>query len=196
MSEYDKALSWPAIDGLDTFDGQLWRAADLSPNQRFDGLRVALVGTGARAVQLLPGLQAQAAKVTVFQRSPRWVLAYWPFGKIKPLSAAPEAWLGRPLLKVLAAQRANAHLKRSVPERWARRQLTPLEPVGQKPVLIAPDWYRSLQASNVKLITWPIVQVCSNGIRSVEGIEHQFDVIILATGEAARADHAHQEQAA
>lgn len=164
-----------------TFAGCLLQASEIDGLQ-LQGERVALVGTGARAMLLLPTLVEQASKVTVFQRSARWILPSWPLGKINPLSGAPEAFLGRPLLPLWAQRRARAHLHRAVPERWMRRQLTPCEPIGARPVLISPNWYALLQHPKVKLITWPIVRACPQGIRSVEGIEHHFDTIILATG--------------
>lgn len=163
------------------FQGALLYASTMG-DLAVHGQRVALVGTGARAMLLLPQLVEQAQRVTVFQRSARWILPHWPLGKINPLSAAPEAFLGRSLLPLWAQRRARAHLRRAVPERWMRRQLTPRETIGARPVLISPNWYTLLQHPKVKLITWPIIRACPQGIRSVEGIEHHFDTIILATG--------------
>jgi cation diffusion facilitator CzcD-associated flavoprotein CzcO len=82
----------------------------------------------------------------------------------------------------LAEAAARAHLKRQVKDRWLRRQLTPDFTIGCKRVLISNDYYPALQAPNAKLITWPIATLSEKGIRTVEGVEHQVDCIVFATG--------------
>ncbi|MEN8718735.1 MAG: hypothetical protein ABF296_00570, partial [Oceanococcaceae bacterium] len=148
-----------ALAGASDFTGQLLHAADIT-DEHVLGQRVGLIGTGARAILLLPRLVAEAQKVTVFQRTPRWILPSWPFGRVNPLSPAPEAYTGKPLLRAWAQQRARMHLKRSISERWLRRQLTPQEPFSARPALISAEWYALLQQPSVKLITWPIIRLC------------------------------------
>jgi cation diffusion facilitator CzcD-associated flavoprotein CzcO len=69
-----------------------------------------------------------------------------------------------------------------VKDQWLRRQLTPDFRIGCKRVLMSNDWYPALQAPNCQLVTWPIANLSERGIRTVEGIEHQFDCIVFATG--------------
>jgi cation diffusion facilitator CzcD-associated flavoprotein CzcO len=75
-----------------------------------------------------------------------------------------------------------ANLRRQVKDPWLRRQLTPDFSAGCKRLLMTADYYPALQADNCKLVTWPIARLSPKGIRTVEGIEHQFDAIVFATG--------------
>ncbi|HEY4712860.1 MAG TPA: NAD(P)/FAD-dependent oxidoreductase, partial [Aquirhabdus sp.] len=86
-----------------------------------------------------------------------------------------------PLTKV-AEQLAKGHLNRQVKDTWLRRQLTPDFKIGCKRVLVSNDYYPALQKPNCKLITWPIVKITENGVQTMEGVEHDVDCIVFATG--------------
>jgi cation diffusion facilitator CzcD-associated flavoprotein CzcO len=196
--------SFPAITGIETYQGHKIHSARWDHDYDFGGKRVAVIGTGASAIQIIPELVKQAEHVKVFQRTPGWVLP-------RPDYASP-GWSKRLMQRFPAAQRAfraalylahesmatgiiwdtpvtkvvervaRIHLRRQVKERWMRRQLTPDFRIGCKRVLVSNDYYPALQKPNCKLITWPIATLSPRGIRTVEGIEHQVDCIVFATG--------------
>ncbi len=196
--------SWPKIPGLETFEGHKIHSARWDHDYDFTGKRVAVVGTGASGIQIIPELVKKAGFVKVFQRTPGWVLPRpdfttpeWNKSLFRKLPAAQAAlrkalfWghesmalsvIWNSPLTAVAERLALAHLKAQVKDAWMRRQLTPNFRIGCKRVLISNEYYPALQAPNCKLITWPIVKISPQGIRSVEGIEHQFDCIVFATG--------------
>ena len=166
--------------------------------------RVAVIGTGASAVQIIPELVKVADKVKVFQRTPGWVLprldfqspewAKTLFAKL-PVSqtVVREAmyWIHEsmalgmiwdtPMTRALEML-GNRFREAQVKDAWLRRQLTPDFKIGCKRVLMTNDYYPALQKPNCELISWPIANLSEKGIRSVEGLEHQVDCIVFATG--------------
>lgn len=196
--------SLPKIAGIERFAGHKIHSARWDHDYDFRGKRVAVIGTGASAVQIVPELVRQAAQVKVFQRTPAWVLprpdaatAPWLRTLFRRLPRAQSAYRGLlfALHEAMAAgvvwtspvtsvfeRLSRAWLRSQVRDPWLRRQLTPDFRLGCKRVLVSNDWYRSLQADNCQLISWPIATLAENGIRTVEGIEHQVDCIVFATG--------------
>lgn len=197
-------VSFPAIPGLDAFEGHKIHSARWDHDYDFTGKRVAVVGTGASAVQIIPELVKSAKTVKVFQRTPGWVLPrvnratgerlkrlYRKWPRSQRLARAAWYWghesvaLGvvwdSPFTRVVEAVSA-AHRRLQVKDPWLRRQLTPDFSAGCKRLLMTSDYYPALQAGNCKLVTWPIARLAPKGIRTVEGIEHQFDCIVFATG--------------
>nr|CTQ97577.1 Cyclohexanone monooxygenase (EC 1.14.13.22) [Kibdelosporangium sp. MJ126-NF4] len=196
--------SYPDIDGIDTYRGHRMLSSAWDHGYDFTGKHVAVVGTGASAVQIIPELVRTAANVKVFQRTPGWVLP-----KANPRH---PGWLTSLFRRVPGAQAAlrqalfygheamalgvvwdsaatsalqtiaRLYLRQSVADPWLRRRLTPDYRMGCKRILITSDYYPALQADNCKLITWPIYAISPNGIRTAEGIEHEVDCIVFATG--------------
>lgn len=196
--------SFPNMPGIDTFQGHKIHSARWDHNYDFAGKRVAVIGTGASAVQIIPKLVNQVASLKVFQRTPGWVLPRadirtpaWNKALFRSVPAAQSAlrkalFLGHesmalgivwntPLTDVVERV-ARAHLHKQVRDPWLRRQLTPEYRIGCKRVLMSNDYYPALQHRSCKLITWPIATLSPKGIRAVEGIEHQVDCIVFATG--------------
>jgi len=196
--------SFPKMPGIDAFEGHKIHSAKWDHEYDFTGKRVAVIGTGASGIQIIPELVKKAAFVKVFQRTPGWVLPRpdfstpeWNKSLFRKLPAAQTA-LRRALfwghesmalsviwnspLTVIAERLALAHLKHQVKDSWLRRQLTPDFRIGCKRVLISNEYYPALQRDNCKLITWPIATLSPKGIRCAEGIEHQVDCIVFATG--------------
>lgn len=196
--------SLPDIRGIDTYEGTKIHSARWDHDYDFSGKKVAVVGTGASAVQIIPELVKVASSVKVFQRTPGWVLprlntatSGWAKRLYRRLplteKAARTAWfwghesvaLGvvwdTPFTRIVEAV-GLANLRLQVKDPWLRRQLTPDFSAGCKRLLMTSDYYPALQADNCKLVTWPIARLSPKGIRTVEGIEHQFDVIVFATG--------------
>ena len=170
----------------------------------FTGKRVAVIGTGASAVQIIPELVKQADFVKVFQRTPGWVL---PRLDISMPAAAQELFAKVPATQELARQAlywghevtatamvwntpltslvarlGKAHIRSQVKDPWLRRQLTPDFTPGCKRMLISSDYYPALQRDNCKLIDWPIATMSPDGIRTSDGVEHHLDAIVFATG--------------
>jgi len=196
--------SLPAIRGLDTYAGHKIHSAHWDHGYDMAGKRVAVIGTGASAVQIIPELVKQAAAVKVFQRTPGWVLPRPDYrtpaaarALFKAVPATQHAartglfwghevmatglvW-NSPVTRVVERV-ALAHLHRQVRDPWLRRQLTPDFRAGCKRMLMSSDYYPALQQPNCKLIGWPIATLSPAGIRTSEGIEHQVDCIVFATG--------------
>jgi cation diffusion facilitator CzcD-associated flavoprotein CzcO len=194
----------PDIRGVDAYRGHKIHSAKWDHDYDFVGKRVAVIGTGASAIQIIPELVKQAEFVKVFQRTPGWVLprldiatpalAQNVFAKVPAVqqlarqalfwghevSATALVW-NTPLTG-LVARLGKAHLRMKVKDPWLRRQLTPDFTPGCKRMLISSDYYPALQRDNCKLIDWPIATISPAGIRTSDGIEHHLDAIVFATG--------------
>ncbi|MFE3442767.1 flavin-containing monooxygenase [Nocardia sp. NPDC059180] len=196
--------SFPAIPGIEDYEGHKIHSARWDHDYDFTGKRVAVVGTGASAVQIVPELVRQAETVKVFQRTPGWVLprVNRPTNELtKQLyrrlpvteSLARQGWFwghesvalgvvwNTPLTRVVESV-AKLHLRTQVRDPWLRRQLTPDFRAGCKRLLMTSDFYPALQRANCTLVTWPIARISEHGIRTAEGIEHRVDCIVFATG--------------
>ncbi|WP_405161741.1 NAD(P)/FAD-dependent oxidoreductase [Nocardia sp. NBC_01499] len=196
--------SFPNIRGIDEYAGHKIHSARWDHDYDFTGKKVAVVGTGASAVQIIPELVDKAASVKVFQRTPGWVL---PRVNRRTNSVTKEIYRRVPAAEQLARQAwfyghesvalgvvwntpltrvvelvGKAQLRRQVKDPWLRRQLTPDFRAGCKRLLMTDDYYPALQRDNCKLITWPIAKLSERGIRTAEGVEHQADCIVFATG--------------
>jgi cation diffusion facilitator CzcD-associated flavoprotein CzcO len=195
---------FPDIRGIDTYQGHKIHSAEWDHDYDFTGKRVAVIGTGASAVQIVPELVKSAEFVKVFQRTPGWVLPRLDtrmpetvqslFAKVPAAqqvarqalfwgheaSAAALVW-DTPMSR-LVARAGKAHLRRTVKDPWLRRQLTPDFTPGCKRMLVSSDYYPALQRDNCKLIDWPIATLSPVGIRTSDGVEHHLDAIVFATG--------------
>ncbi|WP_116377664.1 NAD(P)/FAD-dependent oxidoreductase [Mycobacterium sp. MFM001] len=191
----------PDIRGLDRFAGEVLHTARWEPGRDLADKRIAVIGTGATAVQVTPELAKQARRLKVFQRTPRWILprpdtmlgnrllASVPLSRSaaeRALLWAHEPWALPPerrhVVTSLIEQLARAHLRHRVSDDWMRRLLTPDYRPGDRPLLVSNEYYPTLQRPNCKLVTWPIATISETGIRTADAVEHQFDCIILATG--------------
>ena len=195
---------FPEIRGLDSYRGHKIHSASWDHDYDFTGKRVAVIGTGASAVQIIPEMVKSAAFVKVFQRTPGWVLPRLDlpmpavvqalFAKVPATqeiarqalywgheaSAAALVW--NTPMSGLVARLGKAHLRQQVKDPWMRRQLTPDFTPGCKRMLISSDYYPALQRDNCKLIDWPIATLSPAGIRTSDGVEHHLDAIVFATG--------------
>ncbi|OBG40257.1 NAD(P)/FAD-dependent oxidoreductase [Mycolicibacter heraklionensis] len=196
--------SFPALRGLDSYTGHKIHSARWDHDYDFTGKRVAVIGTGASAVQIIPELVEQAGFVKVFQRTPGWVIPRLDmavpagvqelFAKVPAAQqlarqalfwgheASATALVWNTPLSGLVAQLGKAHLRATVKDPWLRRQLTPDFTPGCKRMLISSDYYPALQRDNCKLISWPIATLSPSGIRTSDGVEHHLDAIVFATG--------------
>lgn len=197
----------PAIEGRDSFEGAQFHSAQWRHDVALEGKRVAIVGTGASAAQIVPELARKVAQLLVFQRTPSWVVARpdQPYG---PLRAALyrhlpgwqklNRWrlywrnellglgfLGSRTVQRLARAVALQYLKRKVPDAALRARLTPSYAPGCKRILVSSDYYRALQAPNVALHTQGIARLAPQGVATTDGRLHACDVVVWCTGFAA-----------
>ncbi|UWN49699.1 Baeyer-Villiger monooxygenase [Alcanivorax sp. ALC70] len=196
--------SFPDIEGVEDFQGKKIHSARWDHDYDFTGKRVAVIGTGASAVQIVPELVEKVDRLKVFQRTPAWVIPRpdfrtpdWHKTLFRALPASQKAvrealfWTHETMamaviwnspLTRLAERLARRHLRRQVKDDWMRRQLTPDFRIGCKRVLVSNDYYPALQKDNAQLITWPIAKLSENGIRTADGVEHELDCVVFATG--------------
>ena len=195
--------SIPDIPGLDTFGGTMFHSARWNHGHDLAGRRVAVVGTGASAVQFVPEIQPVVANLTLFQRTPAWVIPrrtrritgaeralYQHVPGAQRLNRALIYW-GReamgygflhPRVNQFLQRAAEAHLRRQVRDPRLRAKVTPRFVMGCKRILISNDYLPALSRSNVDVVTEPITEVREDAVVSADGTAHRVDTIILGTG--------------
>lgn len=196
----------PDIDGVADFAGITMHTARWDHSQDLAGKRVAIIGTGASAVQVIPEIAPIVEQLTVFQRTPIWCMpkldvplpaaARWamriPGGKVIQrvvsqayveltftISAQYYTWF--PLAKS-AERMGRAHLKREVHDPQVRAKLTPQYAVGCKRPGFHNTYLSTYNRDNVELVTEPIEKVTASGVTTSDGVTHEVDALILATG--------------
>jgi cation diffusion facilitator CzcD-associated flavoprotein CzcO len=194
----------PKLPGVERFEGETFHSAQWNHDYDLTGKRVAVVGTGASAIQFVPQIAPDVAKLTLFQRTPPWIMPKpdhampgWAKTLFRMVPGAQRAyrnviyWLlearaagfnGHPLLMKLASKVALAHMERQVTDPGLRRKLTPDYVMGCKRVLISGDYYPALTRDNVEVNTTGISAVTEHGVVDADGVEHEVDVIIYGTG--------------
>lgn len=192
----------PALPGLDSFRGTVFHSAQWDHQHDLRGRRVAVVGTGASAIQFVPRIQALVSQLTVFQRTPAWVMPHpdrpirdWErrvYAAVPALQAvmrggiymAREAFVTGFLRNrmQLATRIARRHLARQVPDAALRAKLTPRYTIGCKRILLSNDWYPALGKPNVEVVTSGLREVREHSVIDAAGNEHDVDTIIFATG--------------
>ncbi|MFP6607695.1 MAG: NAD(P)/FAD-dependent oxidoreductase [Myxococcota bacterium] len=197
--------SLPDIKGIESFGGEVFHTARWSHEHDLTGRNVAVIGTGASAVQVVPSIAPQVAKLSVYQRTPGWVLpkrdtiyteaqkqrlARQPF-RLRALRfvkywlselVGPMVFLDAPRLSAIGQAGSLAHLKASVKDPELRAKLTPNFQFGCKRILISSDYWSSFERENVDLVTEPIEEIRHDGLQTTDGVLHAADVIVLATG--------------
>jgi len=193
----------PALPGLERFEGVTFHSAQWRHDVPLEGKTVAVVGTGASAIQFVPRLQPLVKKLVLFQRTPPWILpkadrAHGPLERAlyRRVPAAQAAlrrkifWqhelryfaLQNERLSALGARLARAHLRRQVKDPALRARLTPDYRLGCKRVLLSNDYFPAVASPNVELVTQGIDSVTGTGVRTRDGQEHAVDAIVLGTG--------------
>ncbi|MGE4425329.1 MAG: flavin-containing monooxygenase [Solirubrobacteraceae bacterium] len=195
---------YPDLPGLERFEGTTFHSARWDHDHDLSGRRVAVIGTGASAIQFVPRIQPQVESLTLFQRTPPWImprpdraigrvekLAYQRLPLAKNLRRArlyaelesrvlPFAYV--PQLRGPAKQLALRHLKKQVEDPALRAKLTPDYDLGCKRVLLSNDYLPSLDAPNADVVTAGIREVREHSIIDADGVEHEVDTIIYGTG--------------
>jgi cation diffusion facilitator CzcD-associated flavoprotein CzcO len=194
----------PELPGLERFAGTTFHTARWNHDHDLTGERVAVFGTGASAIQVVPSILDRVGRLTVFQRTPPWVIPHLdhPVGPrlrriyerlpALQLLVRGTVW-GLHELLVPGMTRnqhllkghellARANMRRHVRDRDLRRRLRPDYSVGCKRILLSSDWYRSLGAPNVDLVTSGVREVREGSVVDGDGVEHELDTIVFATG--------------
>jgi cation diffusion facilitator CzcD-associated flavoprotein CzcO len=194
---------WPDIEGLDTFAGTVVHSARWDPDLDLRDRRVAVIGTGASAIQIVPAIVDRVAHLDLYQRSAPWVLPR-PDGPYTdedrrrfaedPAAAAAHrrelhdgferttAFLtGDPVADTIAGF-AGDYLERKVTDPELRERLRPRSPFGCTRTLVSSDYYPAVQRPDVDLVTDRIERVTRTGVRTVDGSERPVDTIVMCTG--------------
>jgi len=197
--------AFPSIPGIAAFGGEVMHTARWNHAYDLAGKRVAVIGTGASAVQVVPSIAPRVGKLTVFQRTPAWVvpkmdrtysararrlLARLPL--VLRLSRAIKYWnselwgpivfLDAPRLSEIGRRASLAHLRAQVRDPTLREKLTPTFQFGCKRILISDDYWATFERPNVELVTEPIATITAAGIATADGAAREFDAIVFATG--------------
>lgn len=197
--------SLPDIPGFNLFKGTVFHTARWNHDYDLAGKSVAVIGTGASAVQVVPSIAPRVGKLTVFQRTAAWVMPkrdrrysakarrfFSRHPSMLRLSRYAQYWLSEifgpmvfldsKVLSTVAEKGSLLHLRHSVGDPELRRKLTPSFQFGCKRVLVSDDYWPTFERDNVELVTEPIDEVTADGIRTKDGVEHRLDAIIPATG--------------
>jgi cation diffusion facilitator CzcD-associated flavoprotein CzcO len=194
----------PDIDGIDAFQGELFHSARWDHDVDLAGKRVAVIGTGASSIQLVPEVARVAAHVDVHQRTAPWVIprndrpytrverflfrhvpavqkvyrtaTYWARESYVP------AFTWRPRLAEPARRAALLNIARGIPDPALRAKVTPDYAIGCKRILISNDYYPALAQDHVEVVTDRIAKITGDAVVTADGVERPVDVIIVATG--------------
>ncbi len=195
--------SIPAIPGLETFQGPVMHSAEWRHDVDLRGKRVAVVGTGASAIQIVPSIQPEVAQLDLYQRTPPWVMPKAD----QAITPKDQAWLSRnmwaqklirkyifmrsemgvfglfnPKLMRRAEKKGRAHIAATIKDPALREKLTPNYTMGCKRILLSNVYYPALAQPNTHVIANGITQITPTGIIDSDGVERPADVIVWCTG--------------
>jgi len=196
----------PDFDGLDTFEGNSFHSNAWDHDDDLTGKRVAVVGSGASAAQIIPAIADQVGELHVFQRTPHWVLPrrdrkFTPWQRrllknrfvygavrsaiylgLETRVIGFKYWPG--LLDLVAKRQALAHIKKQIPDPEIRRKVTPDYTIGCKRVIVSSTLYPAFCRPNVTLhdSSDGIDEIVPKGIVTAKGEKVELDTIVYATG--------------
>jgi cation diffusion facilitator CzcD-associated flavoprotein CzcO/acetyl esterase/lipase len=200
-------LSRPAlarIPGADRFEGPIFHTARWDHSVELDGKRVAVIGTGASTVQVVPAIAPKVGRLDVYQRSAPYVIPKkdrpyrsWErrlFRSFPPARLAVRfgQWLQfelfssaftrfRPLGKA-AVRMAEKNLEQQVSDADLLRAFTPADVIGCKRVLVSSEYYATFERPNVGLVPHAVIELTEDGVLAEDGVERKTDVVVLSTG--------------
>jgi cation diffusion facilitator CzcD-associated flavoprotein CzcO len=190
----------PNIPGLDRFEGAAWHSARWNHGYDLTARRVAVIGTGASAIQLVPEIAKRAAAVHVFQRSAPYVIPkpdrpeHVLYHRLPALAKADRlriyltgellgaALFGSARLQKLLTARWRTFMESQVSDPGLRHKCEPDYAVGCKRILFSNDWYPALALPGVELVTEALAGITPAGVVTVDGTERPVDAIVFATG--------------
>jgi cation diffusion facilitator CzcD-associated flavoprotein CzcO len=194
----------PAFKGMVDFKGSIFHTARWDKSFDLKNKIVAVIGSGASAIQVVPAIAPQVKSLFLFQRTPSWILpkpdkqisafmkkAYHRFPFLLSFYRKRLYWTHElmaigftknPVIMKAFGKVAKMLLRRSVPDETLRKKVTPDYIIGCKRVLLSNDYYPALQRSNVEVITEGIDHFNERGIITKQGKQYNVDAIVLATG--------------
>ncbi|MDI3403470.1 flavin-containing monooxygenase [Streptomyces cavernicola] len=194
----------PNIPGLDSFEGKVFHSARWDHDYDLRGKRVAMIGTGASAIQIVPAIQPEVGSLTLFQRTPPWVMP-----RADRAISGVERWLHKQLPFTTQARRgllwgirelqvqaftkrpnelglveslAKANMRRAIKDPALRAKLTPDYRIGCKRILLSNTYYPALAQPNVDVVASGLSEVRGNTLVASDGTETEVDAIIFGTG--------------
>lgn len=194
----------PELSGMDRFEGEVFHSAQWNHDFDLEGKRVAVVGTGASAIQFVPQIAKKVSRLHLFQRTPPWIqpkpdrpiperLQRW-FRRVPPLQRAVRAliyWtlemrsvavIQQPKLQRISEKLAKRYIRKTVKDPQVREAVTPDYSMGCKRILLSSDYYPALNKPNVDLRTSGVAEVREHSVVTGEGEEYPVDAIIHGTG--------------
>jgi len=196
--------TYPAAPGRERFTGTSFHSAQWDHDCDLSGKRVAVIGTGASAIQFVPQIQPRVASLKLFQRTPPWIMPkpdraitarekslfrrlpllqrLYRSALYVELESRVLGFTVSPKLMTLVEKIARAHIRRQIADPVLRDKVTPDYTIGCKRVLISNDYYPALTRDNVDLITGGIREITERGVVDAQGVEHEVDTIIYGTG--------------
>ncbi|HTU15296.1 MAG TPA: NAD(P)/FAD-dependent oxidoreductase [Solirubrobacterales bacterium] len=195
--------SIPDIPGAELFDGPAFHSAEWDHGVDLRGKSVAVIGTGASAIQFVPEIQKEVGQLNVFQRTPPWIMPrrdrpvtalehrlFRRFPQVQRTVRAAIYWarelfalpMTRPRMARKSEEIARRHLHHQVSDPELRAKLTPGYAIGCKRILLSNQYLRSLSEPNVELVTTGIREIRADGIVTEDDTLMPADVIILGTG--------------
>ncbi|MGW5335473.1 flavin-containing monooxygenase [Streptomyces bauhiniae] len=194
----------PDIPGLDSFPGRVFHSARWDHDFDLRGKRVAMVGTGASAIQIVPSIQPEVAKLTVFQRTPPWVMprvdraigtAERRLHRALPLTARlrrgllwgirelqVQAFTKHPDELGLVEQLAKRNMARAIKDPALRARLTPDYRIGCKRILLSSAYYPALARPNVDVVASGVTEIRGSTVVAADGTGTEVDAIVFGTG--------------
>jgi len=197
---------YPDIDGLDSFQGHLFHSARWDHDVPLDGARIGIIGTGSTAVQITSAIIDRVASLALFQRTPQWILpqANPPYSDHDKAAFRDDPTsmdqLHNNLSQLFAEGFANAvvdaespqikmiqemcenNLETSVTDPELRARLRPDYRAACKRLIVSEDFYQAIQKPNATLVTEGIDRIEEAGVRTKDGVLHELDILVLATG--------------
>ncbi|GAB2627458.1 NAD(P)/FAD-dependent oxidoreductase [Prescottella soli] len=196
--------NYPSLPGIEDFQGPVFHSAHWDHSVDLDGKRVAVVGTGASAIQFVPAIVDRTSQLAVFQRTAPWIVPKFnrAFGEDEreEMRRNPiKRWYRRARLFWIHEKRARgfvsdaskmgptrelaeAHRAKQIRDHELRKKLTPDYAIGCKRLLISSDYYPALAKPHVDVVTTGIEEVRAHSILATDGSEYDADVLIFGTG--------------
>ena len=194
----------PDVPGLESFPGEVFHSARWNHDFDLAGSRVAVVGTGASAIQIVPEIQPEVGRLVLFQRTPAWVMPRrdrrigeaerWLYRHVPVTQRAARlgiyvsrealvgAFVKRPEMLRRAQRIALANMAKSIADPGLRARLTPDYVMACKRILLSNEFYPALAQPNVDVVAAGLAKVDGSTLTAQDGTSHDADLIVFATG--------------